>query len=171
MTCYIFRVYSANITNEKNSLKYSSVNFASFYHLFEGETNLIKLNLCFVFNDVCHMMFLFFFFYTFSFIRISCFSKMQERRCWNYEWQGWLKRINMFNDERLSEWIFTLLEIFRIKYSMFPFVKQAKIIFEFCLCFVALFYSHWNFVFGKRCVCVCSWRRYTYFILIFISVM
>ena len=84
MTCYIFRVYSANITNEKDSSKYSFMNFASYCHLFEGETNLIKLNLCFVFNDICHMMF-FFFFFTFSFIRISCFSKMQERRCWNYE--------------------------------------------------------------------------------------
>lgn len=157
MTCYIFCGYSANITNEKNSLKYSSMNFASFCHLFEGETNLIKLNLCFVFDDICHMMFLFSFFFTFSFIRISCFSKMQERRCWNYEWQGWLKRINMFNDERLSEWIFTLLEIFRIKYSMFPFVKQAKIIFEFCLCFrrsvlFALKFCVWK---KKMCVCVC----------------
>ena len=63
MTCYIFRVYSANITNEKDSSKYSFMNFASYCHLFEGETNLIKLNLCFVFNDICHMMFFFFFFF------------------------------------------------------------------------------------------------------------
>lgn len=155
MTCYIFRVYSANITNEKDSSKYSFMNFASYCHLFEGETNLIKLNLCFVFNDICHMMFFFFFLLFLLFVfRVLAKCKRDDVGIMN-DRDGWSVLI-CSTMKGYRNGFLLCLKYFVLNILCFHLWNRQKLFLSSACVFVALLYSHWNFVFGKiRYICVC----------------